>query len=78
LGKSDFRRIAETMRESGEALAEGTGRAAELQKELEDLFSSQNQGKDATPIPRRFLRVTVALRKGARSGLLSLAIVGVS
>jgi SAM-dependent methyltransferase len=41
--------------------AEKTGRAAELQKELEDLFSSQNQGKDATSIPAKFLRVTVAV-----------------
>ena len=41
--------------------AEKTGRAAELQKELEDLFSSQNQSKIATSIPARFLRVTVAL-----------------
>jgi ubiquinone/menaquinone biosynthesis C-methylase UbiE len=38
-----------------------TGRAAELQKELEDLFSSQNQSKDATSIPARFLRVTISL-----------------
>jgi ubiquinone/menaquinone biosynthesis C-methylase UbiE len=41
--------------------AEKTGRAAELQKELEDLFSSQNQSKNATSIPARFLRVTVSL-----------------
>ena len=41
--------------------AEKTGRAAELQKELEDLFSSQNQSKDATSIPARFLRVTISL-----------------
>ena len=41
--------------------AEKTGRAAELQKELENLFSSQNQSKDATSIPARFLRVTVSL-----------------
>ena len=41
--------------------AEKTGRAAELQKELEDLFSSQNQSEDATSIPARFLRVTVSL-----------------
>jgi ubiquinone/menaquinone biosynthesis C-methylase UbiE len=41
--------------------AEKTGRAAELQKELENLFSSQNQSKNATSIPARFLRVTVSL-----------------
>ena len=41
--------------------AEKTGRAAELQKELEDLFSSQNQSKNATSIPAKFLRVTVSL-----------------
>ena len=43
--------------------AEKNGRAAALQKELEDLFNSQNQSprKDATSIPATFLRVTVAL-----------------
>jgi ubiquinone/menaquinone biosynthesis C-methylase UbiE len=42
--------------------AEKTGRAAQLQKELEDLFGSQNQSKDAaTSIPAKFLRVTVSL-----------------
>jgi hypothetical protein len=43
--------------------AEKNGRAANLQKELEDLFNSQNrsQRKDATSIPATFLRVTVAL-----------------
>jgi SAM-dependent methyltransferase len=39
--------------------AEGNGRAAAFQKELEDLFNSQNQSKDATSIPATFLRVTV-------------------
>jgi ubiquinone/menaquinone biosynthesis C-methylase UbiE len=41
--------------------AEKNGRAAELQKELERLFESQNrsQRKDATSIPATFLRVTV-------------------
>jgi SAM-dependent methyltransferase len=41
--------------------AEKNGRAAELQKELEDLFISQNKSpsKDATSIPATFLRVTV-------------------
>ena len=43
--------------------AEKNGRAADLQKELEVLFDSQNKNssKDATSIPANFLRVTVAL-----------------
>jgi ubiquinone/menaquinone biosynthesis C-methylase UbiE len=41
--------------------AEKNGRAAELQKELEELFNSQNKRQDATSIPATFLRVTVAL-----------------
>ena len=41
--------------------AEKNGSSAELQKELEDLFSSQNQSKDGTSIPAKFLRVTVSL-----------------
>ena len=43
--------------------AEKKGRAADLQKELEDLFNSQNKSphKDATSIPATFLRVAVAL-----------------
>jgi ubiquinone/menaquinone biosynthesis C-methylase UbiE len=43
--------------------AEINGRAADLQKELESLFNSQNKSsrKDATSIPATFLRVTVAL-----------------
>jgi ubiquinone/menaquinone biosynthesis C-methylase UbiE len=43
--------------------AEKNGRAADLQKELEDLFNSQNKSprKDATSIPATFLRVAVAL-----------------
>lgn len=45
--------------------AEQNGRAADLQKELEDLFNSRNksQSNDATSIPATFLRVTVALKK---------------
>src|SRR6266481_5569265 len=39
--------------------AEKKGRAAELQKQLEELFSSQNQSQNATSIPATFLRVTV-------------------
>ena len=43
--------------------AEKNGRAADLQKELEELFTRQNKSprKDATSIPATFLRVTVAL-----------------
>jgi SAM-dependent methyltransferase len=43
--------------------AEKNGRAGDLQKELEDLFNSQNKSpsKDATSIPATFLRVTVAV-----------------
>jgi len=43
--------------------AEKNGRAADLQKELEELFNSQNKSpsKDATSIPATFLRVTVAV-----------------
>ena len=41
--------------------AEKNGRAGDLQKELETLFTSQNKSpsKDATSIPAAFLRVTV-------------------
>ena len=43
--------------------AEKNNRAADLQRELEKLFDSQNksQRKDATSIPATFLKVTVAL-----------------
>lgn len=43
--------------------AEKNGRAADLQRELEDLFASQNTSlrKDSTSISATFLRVTVAL-----------------
>jgi ubiquinone/menaquinone biosynthesis C-methylase UbiE len=43
--------------------ARKNGRAADLQKELEELFERQNQAPrpDATSIPATFLRVTVAL-----------------
>lgn len=43
--------------------AEKSGRAGELQRELEDLFASQNQSErpGATSIPATFLRVTVSL-----------------
>jgi SAM-dependent methyltransferase len=41
--------------------AEKSNRAAELQKELEDLFASQNTSRTGTSIPATFLRVTVAV-----------------
>ena len=43
--------------------AEQNGRAADLQKELETLFTSQNRSprKDAISIPATFLRVTVTV-----------------
>ena len=43
--------------------AEKGGRAADLQRELEELFNRQNNSpsKDATSIPATFLRATVAL-----------------
>jgi len=43
--------------------AEKNGRAAALQKELEDLFTSQNKSpsKDATSIPAAYLRVIVQI-----------------
>ncbi len=48
-------RLAETLRELSGAF--------ELQRQLEDLFTTQNQSsrKDMTSIPATFLRVTVAL-----------------
>src|SRR5215211_8274925 len=39
--------------------AEKKGRAAELQKQLEDLCNSQNKSQEGTSIPATFLRVTV-------------------
>jgi ubiquinone/menaquinone biosynthesis C-methylase UbiE len=41
--------------------AEKNDRAAELQKELEELFNSQNESQGATSIPATFLRVTVTV-----------------
>ncbi len=44
--------------------AEKSGRATDLQQELEELFKSQNKSPraDATSIPATFLRVTVAIQ----------------
>src|SRR5881296_444981 len=41
--------------------AEKKVQAAELKKELEELFNSQNKSQHATSIPATFLRVTVAV-----------------
>jgi SAM-dependent methyltransferase len=41
--------------------ADKKGQAAQLQKELEELFNSQNKSRDATSIPATFLRVTVVV-----------------
>jgi hypothetical protein len=42
--------------------AEKNGKAAELQRDLEELFISQNKGnKETTSIPATFLKVTVSL-----------------
>ena len=41
--------------------AEKKGRAAELQRELEELFKGQNKSADGTSIPATFLRVTVTV-----------------
>ena len=41
--------------------AERNGKAGELQKELEGLFTRHNQSKDGTSIPATFLRVTVSI-----------------
>ncbi|MFC7701549.1 class I SAM-dependent methyltransferase [Bradyrhizobium sp. GCM10028915] len=41
--------------------AEKNGRKAELQKEMETLFTNQNTSKEATSIPATFLRVSVAV-----------------
>jgi hypothetical protein len=43
--------------------ADKSGRGADLQRQVEDLFTTQNRSsrKDMTSIPATFLRVTVAL-----------------
>src|SRR5881394_2899216 len=58
----DFRKYYGPTMNAFEA-AEKNGRAADQQRELEELFASQNKSpsKDATSIPATFLRVTVAL-----------------
>jgi ubiquinone/menaquinone biosynthesis C-methylase UbiE len=51
--------------------AEKNGRATELQRELEDLFTSQNSGRSATSISAAFLRVTVARRSSGNDRSVS-------
>ena len=41
--------------------AEKNGKSAALQRELEDLFTRQNQIKDGTSIPATLPRVTVSV-----------------
>ena len=41
--------------------AEKNGRAADLQKELEELFNRQNKGTQNTSIPATFLRAIVTV-----------------
>jgi alkyl hydroperoxide reductase subunit AhpC/SAM-dependent methyltransferase len=55
--------------------AEKNGRAADLQKELEDLFNRQNQspGKGSTSIPATFLRVTVTVPARERESVQNQA-----
>ena len=58
----EFRRYYGPTMNAFEA-AEKSGRALDLQRELEDLFDKQNksQRKDTTSIPATFLRVTVVV-----------------
>jgi len=51
--------------------AESNGRAGDLQKELQALFSRENRSssKNVTSIPATFLRVTVALNEPVISAL---------
>jgi ubiquinone/menaquinone biosynthesis C-methylase UbiE len=56
----EFRKYYGPTMNAFEAAAKN-GRAPQLQKELEELFNSQNKSQDATSIPATFLRVTVAL-----------------
>ena len=58
----DFRRYYGPTMNAFDA-AEKTGRASDLQNQLQALFNSENKSpnKDATSIPATFLRVTVAV-----------------
>jgi SAM-dependent methyltransferase len=55
----EFRKYYGPTMNAFEAAAKN-GRADDLQRELEELFSSQNRGGRGTSIPATFLRVTVA------------------
>ena len=55
----EFRRYYGPTMNAFEA-ADKQGRAADLQRELETLFASQNRADGSTSIPATFLRVTVA------------------
>jgi hypothetical protein len=50
--------------------AQKQGKADELQKQLEELFNSQNKSQDGTSIPATFLRVTVEKSKNETDGKL--------
>ena len=56
----EFRKYYGPTMNAFEAAAKG-GRAADLQHELEELFSRQNTTTNGTSIPATFLRVTVAV-----------------
>jgi SAM-dependent methyltransferase len=56
----EFRKYYGPTMNAFEAAAKN-GRAADLQKELEELFTRQNTTKNGTSIPATFLRVTVAV-----------------
>ncbi|MFL5511397.1 MAG: class I SAM-dependent methyltransferase [Gemmatimonadales bacterium] len=55
----EFRKYYGPTMNAFEAAAKN-GRASDLQRELEELFRSQNRRKDGISIPATFLRVTVA------------------
>jgi hypothetical protein len=55
----EFRKYYGPIMDAFEA-AEKNGRAVNLQKELEELFTRQNKGSGVKSIPATFLRVTVA------------------
>jgi SAM-dependent methyltransferase len=56
----EFRRYYGPTMNAFEA-AEKNGRAGDLQKDLEDLFNSQNKSGNKTSIPATFLRVSVVI-----------------
>ena len=56
LSRGDSRKVL-----SAFEAAQKNNRAADLQKELEELFTTQNTSQDATRIPATFLRVTIVI-----------------